>query len=81
MEGFDKLTKEQQKMVLNYEENFKALSESANKSKGSKSYEEWTIYQKENIKVSPEFREEMMKKEKEVERKLQKLIDDLNGQK
>ncbi|WP_239693990.1 hypothetical protein [Bacillus cereus] len=76
METFDKLTKEQQLKVLNNEENFLGLSEAANKSKGSKSYSDWTIYKKEKIEVDPKFREEMIKKEKELEMKLQKQIDD-----
>ncbi|EJR36009.1 MULTISPECIES: hypothetical protein [Bacillus cereus group] len=58
------------------EENFLGLSEAANKSKGSKSYSDWTIYKKEKIEVDPKFREEMIKKEKELEMKLQKQIDD-----
>jgi hypothetical protein len=78
MEGFDTLTMEQQKEVLNFEENFVFISEAANKSKGSKSYEEWTVYKKENIPVDPKFREEMITKSKELEKKLQKRIDDLN---
>ncbi|MGG0155295.1 hypothetical protein [Bacillus mycoides] len=76
MENFDRLTKEQQLKVLNNEENFLGLSEAANKSKGSKSYSDWTIYKKEKIEVDPKFREEMIKKEKELEMKLQKQIDD-----
>nr|WP_230090758.1 hypothetical protein [Bacillus thuringiensis] len=76
MKNFDKLTKEQQLKVLNNEENFLGLSEEANKSKGSKSYSDWTIYKKEKIEVDPKFREEMIKKEKELEMKLQKQIDD-----
>ncbi|HDR8277372.1 TPA: hypothetical protein QC121_004699, partial [Bacillus cereus] len=67
MENFDKLTKEQQLKVLNNEENFLGLSEAANKSKGAKSYSDWTIYKKEKIEVNPKFREEMIKKEKELE--------------
>ena len=42
MENFDKLSKENQIKVLNYEENFTGLSKSANTSKGAKSYSEWT---------------------------------------
>ncbi|MEB8714097.1 hypothetical protein P4L01_27015 [Bacillus cereus] len=64
VEKFYKLTKEQQLKVLNNEENFLGLSEAANKSKGSKSYSDWTIYKKEKIEVDPKFREEMIKKEK-----------------
>jgi len=76
MENFDKLTKEQQLKVLNNEKNFLGLSEAANKSKGAKPYSDWTIYKKEKIEVDPKFREEMIKKEKELEMKLQKQIDD-----
>lgn len=75
MENFDLLTKEQQVKVLNNPENFIGLSETANKSKGSKSYSEWTIYKKENIEVDSEFREGMIKREQELEKKLQKQID------
>lgn len=78
MEGFETLTKEQQISVLNYEENFTGLSETANKSKGSKSYSDWTMYKKEGIEVSPEFRSRMMLKERELEVKIQNLIDELN---
>ena len=36
MDGFEKLTREQQLEVLNYEDNFVGLSKSANASKGPK---------------------------------------------
>jgi 5-methylcytosine-specific restriction endonuclease McrA len=81
MDGFGKLTREQQLEVLNNEENFVGLSKSANTSKGTKSYEEWTHYRKGKtgeIEVDPKFREEMMEKEKILEGKLQKQIDDFN---
>ncbi|WP_224771187.1 hypothetical protein [Metabacillus idriensis] len=61
---------------MNNIENFIGLSKTANTSKGSKSYSEWTIYKKENIEIDPIFREEMMKKEIELEIKLQKQIDE-----
>ncbi|WP_336077675.1 GmrSD restriction endonuclease domain-containing protein [Paenibacillus sp. 203] len=80
MENFDKLTFEQQVKILNNPENFTALSKSANTSKKAKSYEDWTHYKKGKpgeIEVNPDFRKEMIKKEKELERKIQKLIDDL----
>ncbi|WP_199884109.1 hypothetical protein [Anaerosinus massiliensis] len=51
MEGFDKLTYEQQLKVLNNSENFTGLSKTANTSKGSKSYEEWTAYKKRLLKL------------------------------
>ena len=81
MDGFGKLTKEQKLEVLNNPENFIGLSKSANTSKGSKSYEEWTHYKKDKpgqIEVDPDFRNEMIKREKELERKLQQQIDEFN---
>jgi hypothetical protein len=51
------------------------LSKTANTSKGSKSFSEWTIYKKENIAIDPAFRERMIKKEIELEILLQKQID------
>jgi len=79
MEGFDLLTETQQKTVLNYDNNFIGLTETANKSKGAKSYQDWTHYVKENLPVNPDFRETMIAKEQILEKELQKLIDDLVG--
>ncbi|MEC1180063.1 pre-toxin TG domain-containing protein [Metasolibacillus meyeri] len=81
MDGFGKLTETQKLEILNNPENFTGLSKSANTSKQSKSYEEWTHYKKGKpgeIEVNPEFRERMMVIEKELERKIQKQIDDFN---
>ena len=78
MDGFEKLTREQKLEVLNNPENFIGLSETANKSKGSKTYFEWTVYKKENIKVDPDFRGNMIDKEQQLEILLQKQIDDFN---
>ena len=75
MKGFEKLTKAQQKQVLNNKKNFIGLSEAANKSKGSKSDSEWTECKKEGIQINPEFRKEMMCKENELEKVLQEQID------
>ncbi|WP_082811199.1 Hint domain-containing protein [Chryseobacterium timonianum] len=75
MDGFGKLTKEQQITVLNNKGNFKGLSETANTSKGSKSYEEWTEYKKEGIKVDENFRQEMMKKAEEMRTTIQEQIN------
>ncbi|KMT63012.1 hypothetical protein [Paenilisteria newyorkensis] len=77
MEGFEKLTKEEQLKILNYEENFTGLSRSANASKGSKSFEEWTIYKKEGIPIDPAFREKMIVIEKDLGIQLQSMIDDI----
>nr|WP_255256186.1 hypothetical protein [Bacillus wiedmannii] len=50
MDGFGNLTEKQQLEVLNNPENFTGLSKSANTSKQSKSYEEWTHYKKDGEK-------------------------------
>ena len=78
MEGFDTLTKEQQLAVLNNKENFVGLSESANCSKGSKSYNDWTRHKSKGIDVDPEFRQKMITRENALEGILQKQIDDFN---
>ncbi|HDR7313279.1 MULTISPECIES: hypothetical protein [Bacillus cereus group] len=78
MEGFETLTYNQQKEIANFVENFIGLSEAANTSKGSKSFADWYIYKKENIPVNPEFREKMILKEKELEIKIQEMIDEFN---
>jgi hypothetical protein len=80
MRDFENLTFEQQKAVLNYKKNFIGLSETANTSKGPKSYQDWTEYKKQGIKVSDKFRKKMIAKEKVLEKELQNHIDDLlNG--
>ena len=75
IEGFEKLTKEQQIDILNYEKDFTGLSKSANTSKGSKAFEEWTIYKKEKLPIDANYREKMMRLEKTLESKLQKMVD------
>ena len=79
MENFDKLSTENKLKVLNYEDNFTGLSKSANASKGAKSYSEWTLYKKENIPISQEYRTKMMVKESILEPILQGMIDELAG--
>ncbi|HDR7665820.1 TPA: hypothetical protein QCX86_005540 [Bacillus wiedmannii] len=67
MGGFGNLTEKQQLEVLNNPENFTGLSKSANTSKQSKSYEEWTHYKKgtpDEIEGSPDFRSKMITREK-----------------
>ncbi|WP_458415043.1 hypothetical protein ACNQFZ_09695 [Schinkia sp. CFF1] len=81
MDGFGDLTDTQKLAVLNNPDNFIGLSKAANTSKRSKSFEEWTHYKKGKpgeIEVNPEFREIMIVREKELERKIQKQIDDFN---
>jgi hypothetical protein len=77
MEGFDKLTFDQQLSVLNNPDNFIGLSRSANASKGSKTFSEWTIHKKSGTPVNPAFRERMIQVEKNLEIQLQREIDDL----
>ena len=77
MEGFEKLTKEQQLEVFNYEKNFVGLSKAANCSKGSKSFEEWWIYKKEGIPIDESFREKMIQSEKKLGIELQNMIENL----
>jgi hypothetical protein len=76
MNGFGQLTKEQRLAVLNNEKNFQGLSETANTSKGSKTFEEWTEYKKQRIKVDPVFRQQMIDKANELRTTLQ---DQING--
>jgi len=80
MKGFDMLTLKQQKSILNDPENFIGLSKTANTSKGSKSFKEWSIYKKKGIKVSPQFKEKMIKLENELNTKIQDKITRLIGQ-
>ena len=75
MDGFGKLSTEQQLKVLNNPENFIGLSETANKSKGAKSFEEWTVFKKEGIPVNEEFRQRMISVELNLLRDLQQQID------
>ena len=46
---------------------------------GAKSYSEWTLYKKENIPISQEYRTKMMVKESILEPILQGMIDELAG--
>lgn len=57
MDGFDKLTKEQQIQILNYKDNFIGLTKSANTSKDSKTFQEWISHKGKGISVKKEFRE------------------------
>ena len=78
MEGFNRLTKEQQLQVLNNEKNFIGLTRSANASKQDKSFREWERHEGLNIQVNPEFKNKMIEVEEMLERILQKQIDDFN---
>ncbi|MGG2017859.1 hypothetical protein [Bacillus sp. S10(2024)] len=76
MEGSWKLTKEQQLQILNNPDNFIGLTKSANTSKGSKSFEEWTMHKGKKIQVNSEFRGKMIVLEKKLEIDIQKQIDE-----
>ncbi|QHG65307.1 PAAR domain-containing protein [Pseudomonas putida] len=77
MEGFSRLTFEDQVKVLNYEPNFQGLSEVANTSKGAKSFAEWELYKKGDIPVDPAFRSAMMEKAVKLEPEIQQYIHGL----
>ena len=79
MDGFEKLSFEQKLAILNLEVNFKGLSEIANKSKGAKTYFDWTLYKKLKIAVDSSFRNSMIIQEKIIERYIQAQIDILGG--
>ncbi|KGF80494.1 hypothetical protein IA69_18085 [Massilia sp. JS1662] len=79
MEGFARLSQEDQLAVLNNPRNFIGLSETANTSKGAKSFAEWTEYKKGGIAVDPAFRQEMMQKEVDMAAELQQQIYNLLG--
>ncbi|HYQ51707.1 MAG TPA: hypothetical protein VES70_14945 [Pseudomonas sp.] len=74
MEGFDKLTFEQQIEVLKNKPNFHGLSETANTSRGAKTYAEWTPYKKGGVDVDPGFRSSMMEQAAKLEVELQEMI-------
>lgn len=77
MDGFAQLSQENQLAVLNNPRNFIGLSETANTSKGAKTFAEWTEYKKGGIAVDPAFRQEMMQKEASMAAELQEQIYNL----
>ncbi|OMG73113.1 RHS repeat-associated core domain-containing protein [Burkholderia ubonensis] len=77
MNGFWDLTVSNQLKVLNYEDNFVGLSSTANQSKGSKTFEEWTRYEEGDIPVDPVFRKRMMEEEQKLRPRLQQYIHQL----
>jgi hypothetical protein len=79
MEGFDQLSRTQQEAVLNNPKNFIGLSETANTSKGAKSFSEWIEYKKGGIKVDPTFRKKMMRAETKIAGLLQQQVDAFLG--
>jgi hypothetical protein len=74
MDGFNRLSFENQVEVLNYKPNFSPLSETANTSRGAKTYEQWTSYKKGGVDVDPQFRSSMMERASKLEVELQEKI-------
>ena len=74
MDGFNRLSFEKQVEVLNYKPNFSPLSETANTSRGAKTYEQWTRYKKGGIDVDPQFRASMIDRAAKLEVELQDKI-------
>jgi len=77
MNGFNKLTFDNQLEVLNYKPNFSPLSETANTSRGAKTYEQWTRYKKGGVDVDQNFRSSMMERSAQLETELQAKINSL----
>lgn len=77
MRGFADLTEENMLRVLNFRDNFVALSEAANTSKGTRSFYEWVTYARGGIDVDAAFRRTMMFRELELEGTLENYIDQL----
>ena len=75
LNGFDKLSEAQQLEVLNYEKNFIGLSESANTSKGAKTFQEWVEHKGLGVKVDDKFRQEMIQRGNDLEPELQGIIN------
>lgn len=67
MDGFNRLTFENQLQVLNHKPNFAPLSETANTSKGPKTFEQWTQYKKGGIDVDPAFRTSVIERAGKLE--------------
>jgi len=74
MDGFAELSTRNQLAVLNNPRNFVGLSETANTSKGARSFSEWTEYKKGEVKVDPTFRENMIAKSEALKVELQEQI-------
>ncbi|WP_320195583.1 DUF4150 domain-containing protein [Agrobacterium rosae] len=79
MDGFSRLTQENQLKVLNNPDNFTGLSRSANGSKGAKSFEEWTSYGSGGnaVPVNPDLRNQMIDRSNSLRPALQNQINDL----
>ena len=86
MEGFDRLTEAQQRQVVNWSENFHAISARANLSRQEKSFVQWEGFLGEKGKrgpsgfvypVEPLVRTEMSRIERLMEERIQYMIDQM----
>ena len=86
MEGFDRLTEAQQYQVVNWSENFHAISARANLSRQEKSFVQWEGFLGEKGKrgpsgfthpVEPLVRTEMSRIERLMEERIQYMIDQM----
>lgn len=75
MPGFDKLTEAQKIEVLNLEDNFMGLSKRSNSSKQDKTWTDWQGH-KELGPVPPDVRREMVRREGDARRALQRAINE-----
>ncbi|AOS46805.1 hypothetical protein BH719_02075 [Pauljensenia hongkongensis] len=86
MEGFDRLTEAQRDQVVNWSENFHAISARANQSRQNKSFVQWEGFLGEKGKrgpsgfvypVEPLVRTEMSRIERLMEERIQYMIDQM----
>lgn len=76
-DGFAELTEEAQLIVLNWKENFIAMSRSANASKGAKSFFEWTRHGELGIAIDSVFLERIQARELDLVPRIQEKIYEL----
>lgn len=77
MPGFAQLDPAAQAQVLNMPENFIALSGSANASKGSRSFENWTEHKSRGLVVNEAWRREMRARERALKPMIEQRISTL----
>ena len=75
MDGFGKLTPEEQLQILNYPDNYIGLSARANASKRDLLYAEWLMHKNSGLTVNPLFTTQMAHMETALARRLQDMID------
>lgn len=75
MDGFNRLTREQQIEILNLKDNFVGLGKSSNASKGAHSWADWKGHSKMG-EVPVNVRMEMLEKEKQAREALKVAIEE-----